>query len=103
MSNSNGVMFDGCRESDGTMLEAKSIGYLKFMVGVDAWEPFYTGADKIMKQAYAQWLAAGAAGRQVEWYFAEQPVADFFREQFAEATYTSIEVFYEPYIPGQFK
>ena len=57
------VVFDGCRESDGTMLEAKSTGYLAMMRD----EPFFWQnimVPKLLKQAQNQVTAA--AGRPIE-------------------------------------
>ncbi|HWG05215.1 MAG TPA: Tox-REase-5 domain-containing protein [Beijerinckiaceae bacterium] len=95
----NGVMFDGCRESDGTMLEAKN-AYLHFMIGSrsDRWIWQNKIEPNMMKQARDQWIAAKAAGRRVEWYFAEKPVADYFRNEFRRERFDNITVFYEPYI-----
>ena len=84
----NGVVFDGCRESDGTMLEAKGPGYAWAMTGPDAWMNNYTGVEGIMDQAGQQ--STAAAGRAIEWHFAEGPVADYFREAFASKGWSNI-------------
>ena len=98
----NGVMFDGCEESDGTMLEAKAF-YWKFSL----WRDPQVWRDKIvpeiMEQAKRQSEAARAAGRRVEWYFAEEATADYFRQRFESAGFDNITVFYRPYIPGRYK
>jgi hypothetical protein len=73
----NDVRFDGCRESDGTMLEAKGSGYADKMDGPQDWKYWFTGAEDIEDQMQAQ--SGAAIGRIVEWHFAEQPVADYFR------------------------
>ena len=78
------VYFDGCRESDGTMLEAKGTGYLAMMRKSQSfWD------NKIMEDFYEQ---AGnqiqaAAGRPIEWHFAEKEVADYVRAKFAEKAF----------------
>ena len=100
-----GVRFDGCRESDGTMLEAKGKGFAWAMTQpVETPEGYtmdffegYTGAARIMKQAGRQSQAA-AFDRRIEWYFAEEPVANYFRKQFKIAKYANIKVFHEPYV-----
>lgn len=90
----NDVIFDGCRESDGTMLEAKGPGY-EWPLRIDGTYPdFYKGAERIMAQAQAQNRAAN--GRRVEWYFAERRVADYFRNAFREEGFTNITVIYQP-------
>jgi hypothetical protein len=93
----NGVSFDGCRENDGTMLEAKGEGFEWAMTSPTSFINNYEGAGKIMNQARNQSIAAG--DRMVEWYFAEKPVADYFRDQFADAHFDNITVFYVPYVP----
>jgi hypothetical protein len=94
----NGVVFDGCRESDGTMLEAKGQGYAWALRGSDAWMDNYKGVDGIMDQAAKQ--SEAAAGRAIEWHFAEQPVADYFRRAFAKEGLSNITVIYTPYAGG---
>jgi hypothetical protein len=90
----NGVRFDGCREEDGTMLEAKGPGFADKMDGPDDWKGWFTGIagleDQMMRQNDA------AAGRTVEWHFAEQPVADFFRKFAKENGLTNVVVIYTP-------
>ncbi len=43
----NGVRFDGCREEDGTMLEAKGPGYADKMSGPENWKGWLTGDEKL--------------------------------------------------------
>jgi restriction endonuclease fold toxin 5 of polymorphic toxin system len=89
------VVFDGCRESDGTMLEAKSTGYLAMMRD----KPFFWREimmPKIYKQAENQVTAA--AGRPIEWHFAEKEVADYVRAKF-ESRRLPITVIYTPPLP----
>jgi hypothetical protein len=94
----NGIVFDGCRESDGTMLEAKGLGYAWALRGSDAWMKDYQGVVGIMDQAAKQ--SEAAAGRAIEWHFAEQPVADYFRTAFATQGLSNITVIYTPYAGG---
>jgi hypothetical protein len=94
----NGVVFDGCRESDGTMLEAKGPGYAWALRGSNAWMENYRGVDGIMDQAAKQ--SEAAAGRAIEWHFAEQPAADYFRNAFARRSLSNITVIYTPYAGG---
>ena len=86
------VYFDSCRESDDTMLEAKSTGYLDMMQNKPFfWEEFIV--PKMLKQARNQFAAA--AGRSIEWHFAEKEVADYMREQFTNDR-LPITVIYTP-------
>jgi hypothetical protein len=89
----NGVSFDGCRESDGTMLEAKSL-YEQFMNNYGIWQEWFTGSKPIVQQMRDQSLAA--VGRMVEWHFAEESVADYFRAYAAANDLTNILVFWTP-------
>jgi hypothetical protein len=94
----NGIVFDGCRVSDGTLLEAKGLGYAWALRGSDGWMDKYQGVAGIMDQAKKQ--SKAAAGRAIEWHFAEQPVADYFRRAFAEEGLSNITVIYTPYAGG---
>lgn len=86
------MSFDGCDEKTGAMLEAKGEGYAWALTGPDTWQPYYTGAQQIMDQVKEQTKAA--PDRAINWYFAEEPVADYFREQFA--VYPNVTVIYQP-------
>lgn len=88
----NGVRFDGCRDSDGTMLEAKGPGYLG-PLGKPTKYPWLRMRDEMLKQASRQVAAAG--DRPIEWHFAEDGVADFMRTLFAERGF-KISVIYTP-------
>jgi hypothetical protein len=99
--NFRGVRFDGCEESNGTLLEAKGEGYQWAMTSPMEFFESYEGADGIMEQAESQ--SKAAPDRRIEWYFAEKPVADYFRVQFSEKEFNNITVFYEPYVPGPTK
>jgi hypothetical protein len=90
------VYFDGCRESDGTMLEAKGTGYLAMMrKSKSFWD------DKIMEDFYEQadHQITAAAGRRIEWHFAEKDVADYVRAKFAREEFP-IAVIYTPPLSG---
>jgi Restriction endonuclease fold toxin 5 len=93
----NGVRFDGCREADGTMLEAKGPGYADKMTGLDTWERWYTGAKEIQVQMKNQ--AEAATGRVIEWHFAEQPVADYFCAFASKNKLSNVAVSYTPVRP----
>jgi len=98
----NGVMFDGCRDSDGVLLEAKAWGYEWAMddlddddfMSPDNWRPWYQGRGRIENQMQRQSRAAGP--RKVEWYFAEEGPADYFRWYARESGLTNIEVNFMP-------
>lgn len=90
----NGVRFDGCREEDGTMLEAKSPGFTNKMDTPDEWQDWFTGERKIESQMQNQ--SAAASDRTVEWHFAEEPVAEFFRGFAERNEFTNIIVLYTP-------
>lgn len=59
----NGVTFDGCRTTDGTMLEAKGTGYAQFLTSL-GWPDWYKGGPEMEQQMRDQ--AAAAGGRTVE-------------------------------------
>ncbi len=90
-----GVSFDGCR--NGVLLEAKGEGFRWAMTGPDTWRRNYEGVKEIMGQAQRQSKAA-ADRYPVEWYFAEEPVANYFRVQFSRAGYSNITVFHAPLV-----
>lgn len=92
----NGVSFDGCRERDGTLVEAKGLGFEWAMTRSGQWRVEYEGVDGIMAQADRQ--SKAAPNRRIEWHFAEKPVADYFRDVFANAKLKNITVFYTPAI-----
>jgi hypothetical protein len=74
------VVFDDCRLTDGTMIEAKGDSYLEMLLKGSENMPWRGVQDKLVKQANAQLEAA--QGRPIEWYFKARPVADFVRELF---------------------
>jgi len=73
----NDVMFDGCRDPDGPLLDAKA-AYAKFMKDgqIRSW---FEGADDWPKQLERQSKAARAAGMRVEWHIQEEAIADCLR------------------------
>jgi hypothetical protein len=78
------------------MGEAKGPNYFKFMIDPDHWYKWYQGVAKIKEQMGRQASAAG--DRQVEWHFAEQGPAEYFRQYVAAnpLTLSNIHVFYTP-------
>jgi hypothetical protein len=87
------VYFDGCRDSDGTMLEAKGPGCLKQMIRNHpiTWQNGIL--PEFDDQALRQTQSAG--GRPIEWHFAEKEVAGEMRKRF-EVKYPQITVIYDP-------
>ncbi len=76
------VHFDDCRESDGTMIEAKGPGYAAMLK-----KPFFSETklpNEWIGQARRQVDASGE--RAIEWYFAESEAAEFARELFKNTT-----------------
>jgi len=87
------VSFDGCRESDGTMLEAKGPNYASKLRQDSPY--VWPNIEADMKaQVERQSNAAMAAGRKVEWHFAEEDVADYFRPKWSR--YMNVTVIYTP-------
>ena len=74
------VPFDDCRESDGTMIEAKGPGYVKLLR--DSYMSDEILPARWQRQAERQIAAAGS--RDVEWFFAEPEPAAKAREWFAD-------------------
>lgn len=79
-SRGNDVYFDDCRHTDGVMIEAKGPGFLRMLLK-ESDMPWRGVQDKFLGQATDQ--LGAAAGRSVEWYIAEKPVADYVRFLFA--------------------
>jgi filamentous hemagglutinin len=88
------VRFDGRREADGTMLEAKGPGYASFLDGQGGWRDWFTRLERMQSQMEDQ--SDAAAERLVEWHFAEQPVADYFRGYAHDNKLFNIIVLYTP-------
>jgi len=87
------VVFDDCRESDGTMIEAKGPGYARLLRS-----PYFY--DKILparwrRQAMKQ--AAAGGQRNLDWFFAERRAADRAKQIFRETeSFQKINVIYFP-------
>lgn len=94
----NGVSYDGCRETNGNMLEAKGPGFEQHMDGNGGWKLYFefsnTGLLKLQKQIQDQSEAAG--GRMVEWHVAEKPVADYIRGYAEGQRLSNIVVIFDP-------
>ena len=87
----NGVMFDGCRMTDGIMLEAKGAG---FAWAIENGEFFknYRGTKRAIEQMQRQSIAAAAANRTIEWHVAEKPFADYLAKVAASLPHKNITV-----------
>ena len=75
------VVFDDCRESDGTMIEAKGPGYANRL------ESAYLAdiiAGRWERQARRQLQASG--GRALEWYFADEKAARLTKDATAKSS-----------------
>jgi hypothetical protein len=94
----NMVVFDECRRSDGTMIDAKQ-GYLEMMEKPypQLWQKVL---DKMEGDAKRQIQAAG--DRDIEWYFSEKKVADFMATYFGGKN-IPIKITYLPPPPGLIK
>ena len=93
------VSFDACWENkNGTIGDAKGPGYAKFMIAPDGWFGWYEGDEDIEDQMARQSRAAAAAGRRVEWHFAEQGPAEYFKKYVNDnrADLPNIDVYYTP-------
>jgi hypothetical protein len=73
------VYYDDCRESDGTMIEAKGPRYADKLGNYIVGQSIRT---EWIDQATKQVQASG--GRAIEWYFAEHEAADTARNIFNE-------------------
>ncbi len=91
------MTYDDCRESDGTMIEAKGPGLAEVLENDSA--IVAEGArTKLIRQATRQVQASG--GRDIEWYFAEEPAADKARDIFEENDYLSGRIIIFP-VPAE--
>jgi hypothetical protein len=92
-TNGKRVVFDDCRESDGTMIEAKGPGFANMLQSGYFSETILP--RRWERQAARQVAASG--GRNLDWYFAEPEAADRAREVFGdEATLKRINVNHVP-------
>jgi len=75
----NGVMFDGCRTTDGVYLEAKGKRYAAFIEkDLSDWRYWFEDPDGTVDQMRRQSIAAH--GHQIEWHVAEERAAVFFEQ-----------------------
>ena len=88
------VLFDGCRLSNGDMIEAKGLRYQRFLLPDGEWRTTFKGAKRIERQLLNQSKAAAAYGRLVEWHVAEKRVADKIREM--ASPYSNVVVIWDP-------
>ena len=65
------VVFDDCRKSDGTMIEAKGPGYAEMLEKSAFFKDVFSAEwrDQAAKQV------AASGGRDIEWFFAEPEAA----------------------------
>jgi hypothetical protein len=87
------VYFDECRQSDGVMIEAKGTGYLEMLLK-PSYYPWMGAENDMIDQARRQLEAA--QGRPVEWYFAEDIVAEYMRDVFRRKNMPIIVKFAPP-------
>jgi hypothetical protein len=92
------VVFDECRRSDGTMIDAKQ-GYLSLMANPYQ-KPWRDTLEKMTGDAERQVRAAG--DREIEWHFSEKKVADFMTTYFGGKN-IPIKIIYTPAPPGLLK
>ena len=90
----NGVTFDGCRTSDGTMLEAKGPGYDWALTRDGDWKSWYEGKQDLWDQLQRQ--SEAAANRLIEWHVAEPRVAENLSAYVQAKGYSNVQVFYTP-------
>ncbi len=87
------VAFDDCRESDGTMIEAKGPGYAGLVKSGFLAEKIWN--EDWSLQADRQLAAAGS--REIEWFFAEPEAAEKAREWFGgDRKYQKIKILFVP-------
>ncbi len=87
------VAFDDCRESDGTMIEAKGPGYAGMLKSDKLAENIWLG--DWLPEAKRQTAAAGS--RDIEWFFAEPEAAKKASEWFGDdERFQKIKIFYVP-------
>ena len=85
------VYFDDCRESDGTMIEAKGPGFGRML-----------GSQYLQKVIRERWLDQGrrqssaAVGRKIDWFIADGEAATVARELFGQESLLNITVRHLP-------
>jgi len=90
----NGASYDGCRESDGTLLEAKLVTPWFLHLPQDTIVKLDEYKDTV-RQAFQQNYRSG--GRKVEWHFSDPRASYYWRNEFARLGYSNIKVEYTPY------
>jgi hypothetical protein len=86
------VAFDDCRESDGTMIEAKGPGFADQMRYA-----YFDGGIVVGWEKQARTHVDAAGERDVAWYFAEPEAAERARKLFeSDPRLRKIKVIYEP-------
>ena len=86
------VAFDDCRESDGTMIEAKGPGFAQQMK-----YPYFERNILPGWEEQARTHVDAAGGRDIAWYFAEPEAAEKARQVFGnDEQLQKIEIFYVP-------
>ena len=76
------------------MLEAKGPGYADKMIGSNEWSEWYIGVGSIKTQMRNQ--SDAAAGRKVQWHFAEPESAQYFRKYAEDKELMNVQVIYTP-------
>jgi len=92
----NGVFFDGCRTSDGTLLEAKGPGYEWALSQNGEFFPNFDGEEQLHEQIQRQSASAGA--RVVEWHFAEARVAQNIESFVTEHGFKNLVILHTPMV-----
>jgi hypothetical protein len=91
------VRFDGCKRTNGFLLEAKA-NYVRFLDSDGQWKTFFLkkGVAQLEKQLKRQSAAAALVGREVEWHILQKPVADKLRQMVKKLGIENIEVIFDP-------
>jgi hypothetical protein len=78
----DGTKFDGCRNSDGTLLEAKG-KYAHLLLADGSGLMPWVKEDVNLKQGIVQARIARTRGRMLEWHFKEERSFRFWRRVFS--------------------
>jgi len=92
----NGVMFDGCRTTDGTMLEAKGPGIAQHLTDDGEWKPYITLTGKAALDNQIMRQSEAAGDRIVEWHVAEPRLAAYITQFAKSKGYSNIIVINTP-------